>query len=171
MTLSYTTRFGLPQWSDDTTDGPTMDEMNAAFLAVEQKAAYDSQASSVGTRPGAGNQGSYFTDTSTGWTYRDNGTSWVALNGLDNPGAVRTALGLKSAALMATGTIAGTIPVLGSGNTISPALLGSGTRNGTNFLRDDGAYATIPKQILVLGATDPVPPGTPANTPILRKQN
>lgn len=169
MALTYTTRFGLPQWSDDTTDGPTMSEFNSAFAAVEGNAAFDYQGAGISGRAAPGNQGTYYTDTTTGWTYRDNGTAWKALNGLDNIPAVKAALGLGTASQANVGTTNGTVPVLGSGGVLPPGLLGSGTRNGANFLRDDGQYAAIPKQILVLKAGDPIPPGTPANTPILRK--
>jgi|GEM_PF-3040277 len=38
----------------------------------------------------------------------------------------------------------GRLEEMGGTDTISPALLGTGTRDGTKFLRDDGVYAVVP---------------------------
>ena len=80
MALTYTARFGLPQWSDSAVDGPTMDAFDAAFAAVEEHAAFDMQGAGLGSRPAAGTIGTYYTDTTTGITWRDNGTSWVPIS-------------------------------------------------------------------------------------------
>ena len=56
----------------------------------------------------------------------------------------RTNLGLGSAALATIGTIANTVPVLGSGGRYAPVRLGSGTPSHVNWLRGDGVWSQLP---------------------------
>ena len=80
MATTYTPRFGLPQQSDSAQDSPTMAQFNQAFSQVEGKAAIDSQGQ-LSVRPTPGQAGRFFTDTDSGYTYRDNGTAWVLVGG------------------------------------------------------------------------------------------
>src|SRR5437868_6674458 len=79
MTTTYTPKFGVPQQSNSAVDGPSMAEFNAAFLALDQQASKDRHGSGLGTRGAAGIAGVYFTDDTTGITYRDNGSAWVVV--------------------------------------------------------------------------------------------
>lgn len=79
MTVTYTTRLGLPQWSDGA-DPFSRAQMNDALSKLETLAAVDLQGTRA-ARPAAGIRGRYYFATDSGLLYRDNGTGW------DNAGA------------------------------------------------------------------------------------
>lgn len=64
------------------------------------------------------------------------------LSDLASASTARTNLGLGTAAVANTGTASGQVPVLNTNGRLDVARLGSGTPDGTKYLRDDGTFAT-----------------------------
>lgn len=75
---------------------------------------------------------------------------------LADAAAARTLLGLGTAATADTGTTSGTIPLLSTGGLVPVARLGTGTPDGTKFLRDDGTFAVPPGSSGANIATDTI---------------
>lgn len=74
MAETLSTRFGMTVWGAST-DTPQRTEFNGNFAAVETLAAIDKQ-NVFASRPAPGVQGTYFWDTTNGFLWRDNATSW-----------------------------------------------------------------------------------------------
>ena len=75
MAETRTPRLGLPQWSSGTTDSPSREDFNEAFLNLENRAAWFMYGA-LADRPSPEVEGRYYVD-SDGVIYRDTGTQWV----------------------------------------------------------------------------------------------
>ena len=83
-------------------------------------------------------------------------------NTFDNASLARSNLGLGSAAQVNTGTTSGLIPVLDANGHLAAAQHGSGTPDGTKFLRDDLSWqpvTSIPVGAVIAVASEAVPTG------------
>lgn len=81
MTITSTTRLGLPQWSADTDAAITRVQTNAAFAELENVVAIDGQGTSTAfSAISPGVRGRYYYVTTTGTLWRDDGTQWDAIN-------------------------------------------------------------------------------------------
>lgn len=80
MVETRTSRFTLPQWSEDT-DFSQRADFNEAFLRLEQRAAMYVQGLRS-ARPAAGTVGRYYVATDSKAIYYDDGTNWSVVGAL-----------------------------------------------------------------------------------------